>query len=210
MTETKAADYYRNVRVDLYRFATQRIELSGAVLNVGCGGGADAAALRGEGASFLEGVEPTVAAKDAAAQYDYVFEGRVENYHPARKFDVIVFADVLEHLADPGEILRRAQNWLNPDGHLLISVPNVRHISVLWSLALAGDWPYVEAGILDVTHLRFFTRRSFRRLLRENGYMVVLQAFNGSSKAGQAVVRLLPPTAHFLQSQLFFLAAPIA
>lgn len=206
--EPKSPNYYRNVRVDLYEFATQRIELSGRVLNVGCGGGEDAAVLRDQGASYLEGVEPTVAAKNAAAQYDFVFEGRVEEYFPERGCDLVIFADVLEHLVDPGAILLRARKWLNPNGHLLISVPNVRHISVLWSLAVCGDWRYEEEGILDATHLRFFTRRSFRRLLCENGYVVLLEAFSGSSKASQRVVRLLPCAGHFLQSQLFFLATP--
>ncbi len=209
MGDTKSTEYYRNVRVDLYRFGAHQIGPSARIVNVGCGAGADAAVLRELGASYLEGVEPTGVAKEAAVHYDFVFEGPVEEYRPAGTFDLVVFADVLEHLVDPGAVLRRALTWLAPAGHVLISVPNVRHVSVLWSLLVRGDWEYAEEGILDATHLRFFTRRSFRRLLDENGYIALLEAFNGTSAASRSVVRFLPPAAHFLQSQLFFLATPL-
>ncbi len=87
------------------------------------------------------------------------------------RFDAIILADVLEHLVDPSEILRdiRTQGLLDADGSLVISIPNSSHASILASLT-AGDFPYRPTGLLDETHLRFFTLRSIRRLLEANGF----------------------------------------
>ena len=87
------------------------------------------------------------------------------------RFDAIILADVLEHLVDPGALLRRIrdQELLADSGHLVISIPNAAHISMLAVLA-AGDFPYRPTGLLDETHLRFFTLESMRRLLEEVGF----------------------------------------
>ena len=201
--------YYSNVRSDLFEFATSHdVDIAGRVLNVGCGAGQDATYLRDAGATHLEGVEPTDAATEATTRYDRVFAGPVELFDPEGEFDLIVFADVLEHLVDPAAQLVRAADWLRPGGSLLISVPNVRHISVLWSVSVRGDWRYSDSGILDATHLRFFTQKSFRRLLAEVDYAIVAEEFNGKSTLSRVASRLVPGVAHFLQSQLFFLARP--
>jgi SAM-dependent methyltransferase len=84
-------------------------------------------------------------------------------------YDVVVAADILEHLSAPEHLLADLKNVLNPDGFMLVSVPNVGH----WYpriRALIGTFEYDQRGILDSTHLRFFNRRSFRRLLRIGGY----------------------------------------
>jgi len=88
-----------------------------------------------------------------------------------RLFDAIVFADVLEHLADPEPLVRAARGWIVPGGSLLVSVPNVANLTVRLSL-LAGRFEYAEKGILDRTHLRFFTRRSARRLIESAGFRI--------------------------------------
>ncbi len=90
---------------------------------------------------------------------------------PDASYDTILFADILEHLPDPGVALHEARRLLRRDGDLVISLPNVRHWSVLRDL-LEGDWKYEDAGILDRTHLRFFTRRSATRLLQDSGFTV--------------------------------------
>jgi glycosyltransferase involved in cell wall biosynthesis len=84
-------------------------------------------------------------------------------------YDVVVAADVLEHLATPEHLLAQFKDVLNPDGFMLVSVPNVGH----WYprlRSLIGTFEYDQRGILDSTHLRFYNRRSFRRLLRIGGY----------------------------------------
>lgn len=83
-------------------------------------------------------------------------------------FDVMVFGDVLEHLKDPLTVLRGMLARLAPGGLVLVSVPNVAHLYVRLNL-LFGRFEYADRGILDRTHLRFFTRSSFRRFLRDAG-----------------------------------------
>ena len=87
------------------------------------------------------------------------------------RFDAIVFGDVLEHLNDPLAALRLAIASLAPAGLVLVSVPNVAHLFVRLSLLL-GRFDYADRGILDRTHLRFFTRRTFLSLLAEAGLVV--------------------------------------
>ena len=85
-------------------------------------------------------------------------------------FDVIVLGDVLEHLRDPGAVLADAVTLLTPDGRLVISVPNVAHVDARMML-LQGEWEYQPDGLLDRTHLRWFTRRSLRELLAGAGFV---------------------------------------
>lgn len=87
-------------------------------------------------------------------------------------FDCIVFNDVLEHLIDPWETLVEARELLAPGGSVVASIPNVRYAPVLWDLVARGQWPYRGDGVLDQTHLRFFTLRSIETMFRSTGYRV--------------------------------------
>ena len=87
------------------------------------------------------------------------------------RFDAIVYGDVLEHLRDPARVLRELNRALAPSACAVVSVPNVAHLWMRLSLA-AGRFEYADRGILDRTHLRFFTRRSLRALLAEAGLRV--------------------------------------
>jgi SAM-dependent methyltransferase len=88
-------------------------------------------------------------------------------------WDTVILADVLEHLRDPGRILQtlRAQNLLAEDGSLVVSIPNATHQAVLAEL-LSGDFRYQRVGILDETHIRWFTLESMTRLLEAHGFIV--------------------------------------
>ena len=88
------------------------------------------------------------------------------------EYDVIVYGDVLEHLVDPLRIVHGLNRWLAPGGRVVISVPNVAHLLIRLSL-LMGRFDYFDRGILDRTHLRFFTDRSLRRLLAAAGLVIV-------------------------------------
>src|SRR5690606_24680712 len=81
---------------------------------------------------------------------------------------VIVFGDVLEHLRDPSATLTAGCRLLAPDGHVVVSIPNASHADVRLML-LEGRWQYQEHGLLDATHLRFFTREGLRELLADSG-----------------------------------------
>jgi methionine biosynthesis protein MetW len=85
-------------------------------------------------------------------------------------FDVIIAADVLEHLKNPWQCLMNVRNLLAPGGYAVISIPNVGHHSVLASL-ISGRFPYQSRGLLDRTHLRFFTRYDFENILYETGFL---------------------------------------
>lgn len=87
-------------------------------------------------------------------------------------FDAIVYGDVLEHLGDPRAVLLAIDRSLAPGGVVIVSVPNVAHLWVRLSL-LVGRFEYAERGILDRTHLRFFTRRTLLALLRGAGLAVI-------------------------------------
>lgn len=147
-----------------------------AVFDLGCFVGGTGRWLKGRYPGVkVVGVELLpAAAEKARAIYDEVFTGRFEqlDIRPlAGQFDAIIAADVLEHLYHPWQALERLKTLLAPEGALYVSLPNVRNLRVLESLAL-GDWPYAGAGILDITHLRFFTRESALRMLAETGWQV--------------------------------------
>ena len=136
------------------------------VLDIGCGAGRLGEALKGRQQAEVVGVELNeAAAAQARERLDRVLVGDVEgmslDFAPGT-FDAIVCGDILEHLREPERLLRRANELLAPEGRLVASIPNVRHHSVVCSL-LQGNWTYESAGLLDRTHLRFFTRREIEK-----------------------------------------------
>ncbi len=86
-------------------------------------------------------------------------------------FDVILYGDVLEHLANPLRVLTELSRFLAPGGVVVVSVPNVAHFVIRLSL-LVGRFEYIDRGILDHTHLRFFTERSLRALVADAGLRI--------------------------------------
>jgi predicted TPR repeat methyltransferase len=146
----------------------------GRVLDVGCGTGLLGEALLRRGAAEVWGVEvePEVAAA-AGERLTRVLRASFPTRELAgERFDLVVFADVLEHMADPWSALAGVPSLLTDNGLVLLSVPNVSHYTVVWPL-LAGRWRYEGFGLLDRDHLRFFTPASMRDLLRTNGLEVV-------------------------------------
>jgi 2-polyprenyl-3-methyl-5-hydroxy-6-metoxy-1,4-benzoquinol methylase len=169
MTEWR---YYGDDRPDvraLLRPAGQRI------LDVGCGEGAMAMALKQAGAAYVAGIElePESAAK-AQTRLDKVVQGSVlDDVLPFQEheFDYIICADVLEHLPNPDRAIDRLLPLLAPDGCLVISVPNMRFYTVLARLIL-DRWSYTEHGIRDRTHLRIFTRYALVQMLERHGLRI--------------------------------------
>jgi 2-polyprenyl-3-methyl-5-hydroxy-6-metoxy-1,4-benzoquinol methylase len=142
------------------------------LLDLGAAGGHLGRAVR-DRCAYLAGVEPHAPAGESAmAGYD---DWRaVDALHAGQwsePFDVVVCADVLEHFADPDALLRLIRGWLKKGGLLFASVPNVANVSIRMAL-LFGRFPYDERGILDRTHLTFFTRSTARRLLEKAGFRV--------------------------------------
>jgi 2-polyprenyl-3-methyl-5-hydroxy-6-metoxy-1,4-benzoquinol methylase len=148
------------------------------VLDIGCGAGRLGEAIKQRQDAWVSGVEIDADASSAARQrLDHVWAGDVEQLDleiPPSSFDAIICADVLEHIRDPGRLLTQARDWLAPGGRLIASIPNVRHHTVVSSL-LEGNWTYEPAGLLDETHLNFFTRRDMIDLFDRAGFHVTEQ-----------------------------------
>lgn len=144
------------------------------ILEVGCASGYFGAAVADHGHDVW-GVEPDAdAAQNARHLLHFVHTGTIETFfseNPSQQFDAIVFGDVLEHLLDPADILRKCQQHLLADGLIVASVPNVAHLAIR-AMLLEGRWDYADLGILDKTHLRFFTKNSLVDLFSDSGYAV--------------------------------------
>jgi len=166
----KPAGYYGHARTEIAALFPER---AGRVLEVGCGRGATLAWLNQSGCcQHTTGIELfSHAAEAARAVVDRVEAGDAEKLlgAVAREglFDVVLCLDVLEHLHDPWAFVELIPALLAPRGVLIVSVPNVRHWRVSADLLFRGRWRYADAGVLDRTHLRFFTREGARELVAE-------------------------------------------
>lgn len=168
-------DYTVDVTVD--STATKilsHVPAGARVLDLGCGPGALARVLVARGAA-VTGVEfDAEAAKRAELSGATVFVADLDTTDltellAGRVFDVVIAADVLEHLRDPAATLRQVRDVLAPAGYVVVSVPNVAHASVRLAL-LGGSFPYTDTGLLDRTHLHFWTRSSLLELLAGAGF----------------------------------------
>jgi len=160
-----------------HAFALAMIGHNKTVLEVGCATGYFTKVLAERGCKVTGMELDAEAAAQAEKWAERVIVGSVDEEEPwdqvdDESMDVITFGDVLEHLRDPLSVLRRARNKLKPTGFVVTSLPNVAHGDVRLSL-LHGSFPYRDLGLLDRTHLRFFTVDSIRELLREAGLTVV-------------------------------------
>jgi 2-polyprenyl-3-methyl-5-hydroxy-6-metoxy-1,4-benzoquinol methylase len=143
------------------------------LLDVGCARGHLSAALASQGWQ-VTGIEYDAA--DAAVAQEKgidVIVGTAEDAMDAinGKFDVIVFADVLEHFVHPEKVLSQARALLAPGGRVVISIPNVAHLSVRLQLLL-GSFTYTDRGILDKTHLHFYTKKSLKKMIAGAGLQI--------------------------------------
>jgi 2-polyprenyl-3-methyl-5-hydroxy-6-metoxy-1,4-benzoquinol methylase len=159
------------------------------VLDIGCGTGAWGPELRRRGAVTLVGIEISAeAATAAAARYDRIVEMPSELLDVEQlggAFDTIIAADVIEHLVDPFTELRRWREWCAPGGELVISTPNIRYFRVIRDLLIKGRFDYVDGGgVMDRTHLRWFTHASLADVLADAQWQVDRWGHLRSGKSG--------------------------
>lgn len=162
--------YFANTRDDVVALLPRP---AGRTLDVGCGAGALATGLRAAGATELHGVEFVPAqATLAEARFDVVHTGAIEDALPNLDgpYDTILCLDLLEHLADPYAVLVGLRGIAAEGGHLQVSVPNARHVSLIWDLVRHGTFGYTDWGHRDRTHLRWFTRRDIEAALAAAGW----------------------------------------
>ena len=170
---TKNHRYFANARDDMLAFIPTGVR---RILEIGCGTGEFGAAIKRRGDVEIVGVE-LVESAAARARYhlDQVITADIQCQNidmPAQSFDCLVCNDVLEHLVDPWSVLARLRHFVKPDGWLVASIPNVRHHKVVRRLLWPGEWRYEDKGVLDRTHLRFFTRASARALVEGAGFAI--------------------------------------
>jgi predicted TPR repeat methyltransferase len=164
----------------------------GRLLDVGCGAGGVGRALR-DRVDFLAGVELDPEAAAAAGEvYDEVLTGRAEDLLAdlSGPFDTILAYDLLEHLADPAELLRRLCRIASDHALLHVSVPNARHWSLVRDLVVRGTFGYAEWGHRDRTHLRWFTRADLVELLESTGWRVERTQHAPLTPAGRLAARI--------------------
>lgn len=171
----KNIDYYGSERKELLSFFTSRVS---SVLDVGCGNGNFGKKLKVKGiAERVVGIEiNSEAAGCARKNLDKVLniDIEIDNFDLDKElFDVIIFADVLEHLKDPWTALGKFISLLKENGFILISIPNIRYYRILLKLIFKGEFVYENDGILDIGHLRFFTFKMLRIYLKQMNFEIV-------------------------------------
>lgn len=174
MNDIDTESYYQHVRYDLIEDITDG---ANRVLEVGCAEGATGHVLKQSGrASEVVGIELDEAASIIATKrLDRVICGDLEQlelnalFNNDDLFDYVICGDVLEHLKDPWDVLYQLLKLLKPGGRAVISLPNIRWYRVSIPLIIFDDWTYQTSGVLDKTHLRFFTKSTAIKMLEEAG-----------------------------------------
>jgi O-antigen biosynthesis protein len=186
--------YFEHARVELVDML-ERPPLH--FVEIGCGAGSTGAEVkRRYPGCIVDGFEYSAAAAAVAAtRLDRVHVGDVldvdfATLYAPESIDALLLADVLEHLYDPWIFLTRVRPYLTLDAQIIASIPNVRNMALIEEIA-SGSFSYVPAGLLDVTHIRFFSRREIEKLFDQTGYEIITLAGVRDGRLGE------PPSAGF-------------
>ena len=193
------ADYYLAERPEFVSFLKDSGRYQQAI-DIGCAGGRLGMDLLRTGiVDACDGIEPHApAAEEARSHLRQVWTGSLEENLLRidwQKYDLLTMADVLEHLTDPWTALRELHKRTADTCTLALSVPNVRHYQVVFPLLFKGQFRYGDHGIMDRTHLHFFSRSSLEETLSECGWRVQHAGSHMKSRYRRAYVptRLLEP-----------------
>jgi 2-polyprenyl-3-methyl-5-hydroxy-6-metoxy-1,4-benzoquinol methylase len=170
----KPEDYYSHSREEIINFIPKN---SKKILDIGCGEGIFASSIKKTLNAEVWGIEmDRNSAKKASTKLDKLLVGDISDIMkeiPDNYFDCIVFNDVLEHLYDPHNVLVNIKNKLNKNGVVVCSIPNMRFIVVLFNLIFKKRWRYTNSGVLDFTHVRFFTNQSIKEMFNSLDYKLI-------------------------------------
>ena len=171
ISEKSEQVYFGSMRPEMVQFLPDNYS---KILEIGCNVG-NFRQLCSKPCEYW-GVEPfEKAAEIAKTKLDKVLAGfynEVENQISDNYFDLIIANDVIEHIEQPWDFLQSLKKKMAENASLVLSIPNVRYYGNLRELLREKDWKYKDTGILDITHLRFFTEKSIIRLLNENGFEI--------------------------------------
>ncbi len=163
--------YHQGYRKEMAAFLPKQYS---RVLEIGCGNGNFRDNLSKEHEYW--GVEPVEStAMIASKKLDKVLIGTYQemlNQIPNDYFDLVICNDVIEHMVDHDEFFQSIKKKIKKDGYLVASIPNVRYLPNLFEILVKKDWEYKDEGILDRTHLRFFTKKGLLRTITDNGFVV--------------------------------------
>lgn len=170
---TKPDTYFTQVRSEMLPFVPPSAK---RILDVGCGEGAFGSNLKQKFRAEVWGIELIEQiAEVARPRLDHVLQGDIMQLMekiPDDYFDCICFNDVIEHIVDPYRMLTAIKTKIASGGVVVCSIPNIRYFRNLFQLVIRGEWRYEEAGIMDKTHLRFFTRKSIAEMFASLGYRI--------------------------------------
>jgi 2-polyprenyl-3-methyl-5-hydroxy-6-metoxy-1,4-benzoquinol methylase len=189
----KPRDYFRDPRYEMIGFIPENAK---KILDVGCGEGFFAYQLKKQMGAKIWGIEiDRAVAALAQKKLDRVLIGdisKVIDEVPNTYFDCVVFNDILEHLIDPFTILLRTKKKLNKSGVVVSSIPNIRYYDQVKKLLLKKEWKYEDSGILDRTHVRFFTKKSIIDLFESAGYDILnISGINPTKSKNYRLLNLL-------------------
>jgi len=166
--------YYASVREDMFKYIPRGVRRT---LEIGCGYGGFSSLLKERLGIECWAVEINQeAAGKASEKLDRVINADAATALadlPDGYFDCVMLFDLLEHLADPYSLLCSLKGKLSATGVIVASIPNIRYYRALVDLVVRGDWEYKDHGILDKSHLRFFTRKSIARMLEDLRFQIL-------------------------------------
>ena len=170
--ERKGDRYFQERRPEMQPFVPTNARM---ILDVGCSQGGFGGEIKARQTCEVWGVEMMPKAAAVASQHlDRVFTRPFgeDLQLPENHFDCVIFNDCLEHMENPEPALAYTRRLLKPGGVVVASIPNMRYFPVMRDLLIRGEWEYEDAGVMDRTHLRFFTRNSIRKMFERTGYTI--------------------------------------
>ncbi len=186
----KSNRYYENTREDMLKYIPAGTKTS---LEFGCGHGGFSELVKDKYDTETWAVEINEEAAHEAEKklYKVINSDAFKSLDdiPDNYFDCIILFDILEHLLDPSALLRALKNKLSNKGVIMASIPNIRYYRTFIDLVIHGNWDYKEQGILDNTHVRFFTYKSIAKMLNQLKFEILV--FEGIHPTSSRTFKIL-------------------